>query len=249
MRQLIVAMPLALHLSVTLAQVTAGSDTHVVQVPYREGAIVSVRGRVGYALDVQLQPGERIANIAAGNLAALDIGVEANHVFLKPRKVGERMNLILLSDRRTYRFDYQVDASRGPDTRDVVYAMVFQYDEPAAPVPATAPARAWNANYWYCGAPQLQPREAFDDGTRTYLRFAPAVELPVAYLVEPDGAERLVNSHVSGDWIVVHQTTRRLALRRGALAGCIENRAMRDGIADREPDRAAVAGNAERGRP
>jgi type IV secretion system protein VirB9 len=164
----------------------------------------------------------------------VDIGVEANHVFLKPRRAGERMNLILLSDRRTYRFDYQADTSRGTDARDVTYALVFEYASPPTPAAAVADVRAWNANYWYCGAPQMQPREVFDDGIRTYLRFAATVELPVVYLVEADGAERLVNSHVSGDWIIVHQTTRRLALRRGALAGCIENRTTREGLS--EPD-------------
>jgi len=210
-------------LLVSAQAMAAGSD-HVVRVAYRDGDVVSIRGHMGYALDVQLQEGEHVVNIAAGNLSAIDIGVEAAHVFVKPKRAVEGMNIIVLTDRHTYRLDYRTDQDHAPGQEDIVFAVVFDYPL-ATPTPKPVPAvDTWNTNYWFCGDSEVRPSEAFDDGARTYLRFSPGTEFPAAYLIESDGKERLVNTHAAGDWIVVHQTVRRLALRRGSLAGCVENR-------------------------
>ena len=209
------------------AQVQALSSGRVVRVEYRENDIVSIRGRMGYAIDVELQAGERVINIAAGNLTAIEVGVEAAHVFVKPKRPVDHMNIVVLTDRRIYRLDYRADSDHNAERGEVVHAVVFNFPEP--PASSTAPAAevappAWNANYWFCGASELRPEEAFDDGVRTYLRFSGGTEFPAAYSVDADGEERLVNAHAVGDWIVVHQTPRRIALRRGRLVACVENR-------------------------
>lgn len=209
--------------------------SHVVHIPYREGEIVSLTGHTGYALDIELQRGEKVINIASGNIAALDIGVEGHHLFVKPKRATEQMNLIVLTDHHTYRFDYRVQISRGTDHAEVVYAVIFEYPPPPAPAVQTAAAPVWNTNYWFCGASDLRPTEAFDDGIRTYLRFDPNTEFPATYLAEADGQERLVNAHAVGEWIIVHQISRRLALRRGGLAGCVENRSwLQERVSKRE---------------
>lgn len=206
----------------------AGAEGRILQLPYRDDEVVAVRGHVGYALELELQPGERVMNVAAGNLSAIEVGVEANHVFLKPRQAPQRTNVTVVTDRRTYRLDYAVDPERNAATSPYIYALVFDY--PPAPAPVAppradpAPSPSWNGDYWYCGPAELRPTEAFDDGARTYIRFAPATEFPVTYVADATGGERLVNSHVAGDWIIVHQTARRLVLRRGVLAGCLDNR-------------------------
>lgn len=191
---------------------------------YRDGEVVSLQGWSGYALDLEFEAGERIVNVAAGSLGAIEIGAEANHLFLKPRHAPGRTDVIVLTDRRTYRFDYRVAATAAAEASQVIYALVFTYPTPK-PVEAPAPPRTWNADYWFRGAKELKPSETFDDGSLTFLRFGTTTELPVPYAMDPDGQERLVNSHVSGDWMIVHQPVRRLILRRGSLAACIENRA------------------------
>ena len=194
---------------------------------YQPDVVMVLRARMGYALDLELQDREQVVNIAAGNIALLNLGVEGNHVFIKPTRPGVATNLMILTDKRLYRFKYLVESEKSISDQQPVYSVVFRFQSPVIPVesPLSAnPEPALNTNYWYCGSASLKPLETFDDGVRTYLRFPKDVELPVPYSVEEDGEERLVNMHVTGDWIVVHQTLQRMLLRRGAQRGCVQNR-------------------------
>lgn len=61
---------------------------------------------------------------------------------------------------------------------------------------------------------RIAPVEAFDDNRFTYLRFARASDFPAVYRVVDD-EETLVNSHVEGDWLVLHGVYEELHLRAG----------------------------------
>jgi type IV secretion system protein VirB9 len=200
-------------------------DPRVRSVAYQPEEVVRLQGQVGYALEIELESGERLLDLAAGDTAAIDVGVQANHVLIKPRHAVAGMNLTLLTDRRVYRFDYRAARSTGePALQSVAYAVRFTF---AAPVPATPVAAApapRNTEYWYCGAPALRPVAAYDDDVHTHLRFSARSELPAAFVREDDDTESLVNAHVEGDWLVLHRVARRWVLRLGRLVGCVDNR-------------------------
>jgi type IV secretion system protein VirB9 len=211
-------------------------------VPYRADAVYRLRGYVGYQIDITFAPGERFVGLGVGDSKGVTFAADANHLFLKPRAGHVATNLTVLTNRRTYLFDYEAEP-RPPDPSgaDVIYALRFEY--PAVPVRA-APSerrqverylaaahstRPRNYDYWYCGDPSLKPAAAWDDGVQTTLVFGAHTELPAVFALNEDGSESLVNFDVQAGRVVVQRVARRLIVRRGKLTGCIVDRAFTGG--------------------
>ena len=195
-----------------------GPEAEILTAPYDPEAVVALAAQVGMALDIELAAGDQVSGVASGELAAFDLGVDKHHVVVRPRHAIEPTDLVIFTDRHTYRFIYHAEAQRA--ARPLV-AVRFTY--PGA-VQAQPVAVIRNENYWFCGPESLRPIAAYDDGKRIYLRFPPDVELPVLYRRSADGQEQLLNSHMEGDWVVVHEVSGTLVVRRARAAGCIERR-------------------------
>jgi type IV secretion system protein VirB9 len=223
-------------------QATLRPDPRIRVVPYRADAVYRLRGYVGYQIDITFAPGERFVGLGVGDSKGVTFAADANHLFLKPRAAHVATNLTVLTDRRTYLFDYEAAPTLpDPSGADVIYALRFEY--PAAPVRAAArerrqverdlvaaqSTRPRNYDYWYCGDPSLKPAAAWDDGVRTTLVFGAHTELPAVFALSEDGSESLVNFGVHAGRIVVQRVARRLIVRRGKLAGCIVDRAFTGG--------------------
>jgi len=224
------------------SQATSLPDPRIRVAPYHADAIYRLRGYVGYQIDITFAPGERFVGLGVGDSKGVTFAAEANHLFLKPKAGRVATNLTVLTNRRTYLFDYE--AERGPPDpggADVIYALRFEY--PEAPIRAASRlrqqvetdlaaarrTRVRNYDYWYCGAPSLQPAAAWDDGVETTLVFGAHTELPAIFASNEDGSESLVNFDVQAGRIVVQRLVRRLIVRRGKLAGCIVDRAFKGG--------------------
>lgn len=213
------------------------SDPRIRVVLYGADVVYRLRGYVGYQIDITFASGEHFMGLGVGDSKGLTFAADANHLFLKPRATHVATNLTVLTNRRTYLFDYEADpAPPDPSGADVIYALRFEY--PAVPVPgasrgrvdtdlvAARSARMRNYDYWYCGDPSLKPVAAWDDGVQTTLLFGAHTELPAIFALNEDGSESLVNFGVQADRIVVQRVARRLIVRRGKLAGCIVDRAF-----------------------
>jgi type IV secretion system protein VirB9 len=217
-------------------------DPRIRVAPYRPDAIYRLRGYVGYQIDITFAPGERFAGLGVGDSKGVAFAAAANHLFLKPRAAHVATNLTVLTNRRTYLFEYEADPAP-PDTSgaDVIYALRFEYaampvragslerSEVERDLVAAQSFRARNYDYWYCGAPSLKPVAAWDDSVQTTLVFGVHAELPAVFALNEDGSESLVNFDVQAGRIVVQRVTRRLIVRRGKLAGCIVDRAFAGG--------------------
>lgn len=217
-------------------------DPRIRVVPYRADAVYRLRGYVGYQIDITFAPGERFVGLGIGDAKDVAFAAEANHLFLKPKAARVATNLTVLTNRRTYLFDYKV-RPRPPDPTgaDVIYALRFEYPATVleagsrerrrvdADFAAARRARPRNYDYWYCGAPSLKPIAAWDDGVQTTLVFGAQAELPAVFALNPDGSESLVDFDVRAGRIVIQRVTRRLILRRGKLTGCIVDRAYTGG--------------------
>jgi len=203
-----------------------GGDSRIREVKYDANEVLKLDGVVGYHLHLELEEGETFVNLGAGDTAAIEVGAEGRHLMLKPKQETVATNLTLLTNRRVYTIEYT--ARRGREVRPSVYVVRFRYPESTlAKVPDIAPPPPpRNRDYWSCGAAELRPVEAFDDGVHTSLRFPARGEWPAIYVANPDDSEGLVNFHVEGDLAVVHRVTRRLVLRRGERVACVENRAF-----------------------
>lgn len=217
-------------------------DPRIRVVPYRADAVYRLRGYVGYQIDITFAPGERFAGLGVGDAKGVAFAADANHLFLKPSAAHVATNLTVLTNRRTYLFDYQSQPRPpDPDGADVIYALRFEYPmvpvshasqerrRVAAELAAARAGRARNYDYWYCGDPALEPQAAWDDGVQTTLVFGARTELPAVFALSEDGSESLVNFAVLAGRIVVQRVARRLIVRRGKLTGCIVDRAFTGG--------------------
>lgn len=206
-----------------------GGDSRIREVLYDPNQVLKLDGVVGYHLHLELEEGESFVNLGAGDTAAVEVGAEGRHLMLKPKQETVATNLTLLTSKRVYTIEYT--ARRGRELRPAVYVVRFRYPVVAAaeapePEPPVTPR---NLNYWACGAAELRPVEAFDDGVQTHLRFPARAEWPAIFVAGADGSEGLVNFHVEGDVAIVHRIARRFLLRRGRSVACVENRAFDGG--------------------
>ncbi len=76
------------------------------------------------------------------------------------------------------------------------------------------------------GNKALAPTAAYDNGRFTYFSFDNGRELPLIYKVMADGTEMLLNSHVEGDTVVIHETAKHFVLRLGKSVLGLENRSF-----------------------
>jgi len=229
------AAGLCLVLQGSLASAAAGgpADGRIRVLAYADDEVYRLRGYVGYQIDLEFETGESFVGLGAGDLDSLTFAAQDNHLFLKPRSGGVDTNITVLTNRRTYHFDYTASEHR-PDATlgDVVYVLRFVYARPpgeAGPeileqrLASAAQGRWRNLNYNYRGSPELRPLSAWDDGVQMRLRFASQQELPAIFIGNDDGSESLLNFSIEGGEVIVQRVARHLVVRRGRLRGCILN--------------------------
>lgn len=200
---------------------------------YQDGAVYAVTAKPGHITDIVLQPGERLAGpIAAGDTARWVIGdtisgdgeTQRVHVMLKPTEAGLVTNLIINTDRRSYRLDLRSTSQawnsyvtwRYPVTPLAIPPMP---DTKAPSSPSDAVTQL-NFNYSIRGPrTPWRPLRVFNDGARTYVEFAPTIamtELPPLFGLSTDGkASELINYRVSGQRLVIDRVVDRVELRLG----------------------------------
>lgn len=204
---------------------------------YEPDTIYRLKAYVGYQIDLQFEPGESFVSLGAGDMESITFAAQANHVFIKPRAIGAETNITILTNLRSYQFDYVVGpAPPAPDMRDVIYAFRFTYPSTGAETKGpdglesklarASEDRPHNLDYGYCGSSALKPESAWDDGVQTHLRFGPRQELPAVFVRNEDGSESLVNYALQGGDVVVQRVARQFVARRGRLSGSIVNRAF-----------------------
>ena len=211
-------------------------DTRVRVLPYVADRVYRLVGPVGYAIHIELEPGEHYRGLGAGDSEAIAVDVQDHHLFLKPRVPLVTTNLILVTDRRRYHFEYHVESE--PLGHRVEPPSMYSLRFLHPPVPEStaslvekalanaAPAlkRAVNVDYWYCGHPALKPDAVTDDGVHTRIRFGSRSEIPAMFVRHQDGTEALLNFSLQDGEVIIHRLAPALILRRGRLVGCIVNR-------------------------
>jgi type IV secretion system protein VirB9 len=226
-------------------------DQRVKFIDYNAAEVVKLVGHYGFSTHIQFGPGELVEQIAMGDKKAWEVAPVENHIFIKPVADKATTNMTVVTTRRVYNFELSAHWSRNgahPHPNDMFFQVNFRYPKDAAakalavaeardlkermkkdgePVPA-------NWNYWARGSEEVTPNRAFDDARFTYFKFSNNREMPAVYVVNPDGSESLVNTHIDRerlDTIVVHKVARQMVVRKGAAVACIFNKAYDpDGI-------------------
>jgi type IV secretion system protein VirB9 len=207
-------------------------DPRIRTATYNVDQVYRLTGFVGYQTDLQFESGETFTGLGAGDIEGISFVAQDNHLFIKPKAAKVGTNLTVITNRRTYQVDYSANSGHPDASEEVIYSLRFTY--PPNPNQAADIVnrslnedshRPRNFDYWFCGSPSLQPTAASDDGIHTRLTFAAKGEQPAIFILNEDGTESLLNFSMDEGDVIVHRIARRLILRRGALAGCVVNKA------------------------
>lgn len=213
-----------------------GFSGAVMTYAFVSGGIYEVVTAPARVTDIVLEPGERLmGDPAAGDTVRWRLGVgksavqgvEQTHVFIKPTRPGLETNLTLATDRRTYFLTLK------SHEKAFMVAVEWSYAAPSralistTALPPTAPASApsIDATDLYFdyqitvknGAPRWKPETVFDDGRKTYVRFASEFlrgEAPALFVVER-GQLQLVNYRVRDTTFIVDRLFDVAQLRLG----------------------------------
>nr|WP_241736204.1 P-type conjugative transfer protein TrbG [Caulobacter sp. RHG1] len=211
---------------------------------WTQGALYQVYVAPGQVTDIALEPGEQLAGsgpVAAGDTSRWIIGRSESgagptrraHILIKPTQTGLATNLLINTDRRTYRLELRT-APRGymagVEWRYPEDALIALRVDPApalaAPLAATAtPFDPLSLRFGYrISGPKVawRPSLAFDDGQRVYVALPPnaaQTQLPPLFVRGPEGGGELVNYRVHNGYMVVDKLFDAAELRMGGKRG------------------------------
>ncbi|RQT62219.1 type IV secretion system protein VirB9 [Burkholderia cepacia] len=228
-------------------------DSRVRQVIYRADDVVRVEAQRGFATHIALGPHEHIQVVAPGDRDGWQVvASKGDHdVYLKPQLAAHDSNLEIRTDRHSYSFDLVVLPLKSKfGNGRVMYRVTFVYlDELAKQAQGNSdvelvakrlaqPAVVRNAQYSMQVMPNsddIAPTAAWDDGRFTYLRIPKNRRMPAIFRVADDGTESVVDKHVDGDTIVVHEVAKRFVLRlAGEVVGIWNDAYDMDGVPPRD---------------
>jgi type IV secretion system protein TrbG len=206
--------------------------------PYAEGALYQLYVAPVHVTDIELQPGEELKSVAAGDTLQWKIGdtesgegaTRQAHVLIKPTRADLPMNnIVIATNRRTYHLEAHPTAStymaavswRYPE--DEFIALRRQNADTDARATATAVAGVDLASlrfrYRITGdGPPWRPVQVFDDERKVYIQFPPGIsqgETPPLFIVGPTGENELVNYRVRGNTYIVDRLFAAAELRLG----------------------------------
>lgn len=214
----------------------SGYTNAVMVYDYEFGQVYKVYGAPLHVTMLALQPGERLISKAAGDTVRWLLGDTVSGtgaqrrvlVMLKPMKPGLQTNIILTTDRRVY----LLDATSG-EGNAYQNAIAWNYaDDPQALAQAASnqandvgtDINVANLNYGYKIKPKTSPKpvwtpkEAFDDGQKTYIEFPEnlgSMEAPPFFIRGKTGHDELVNYRVKGRFYIVDRVFQEGELRIG----------------------------------
>lgn len=214
---------------------TPGSrDARITSVTYRADDVVRVHATHGISTMLIFDEDERFETISLGDTQSWQVvpAEKGNILFVKPiaRNVPTNMNIVT-----TKRIYYLELNDHPPDAGRKVFGIRFRYPDrdlnaalrqeaefrAAHPNIAGIDKDSVNLDYSFTGDDALKPTMVFDDGHKTFFRFAGRV--PAIFAVDADFSETLRNFRREGDYIVVDGVATQYTLRDGNRWICIFN--------------------------
>ena len=216
--------------------VPSAYDLRVKSVTFNAGDVVQLNTVLGVATHIILEKGETYITHAFGDSDAYAFVIKKHHIFIKPKAERADTNLIVVTDRRSYKFRLTYQRTRA----DATYELAFVYPDTTAQLDHEAVARAeiehsfnkgaeaYNLAYAMSGDTAIAPVNVWDDGRFTAFKFAANTDLPAIYAVDADGNESIVNRTTVGagnSIIVAHKVNPKWILRLGDQVLAVFNEA------------------------
>lgn len=231
-------MKLFLTLSVALA-ITQASAAGIRYIDYHPDRVPNVITASGVASEIIFEEDEEIVYYTFGFDAAWDSAVARNHILIfKATDEQPQTNLLVHTNKRHYVFTITLgndNWEKHPDHSGAIYSMRIRYhdDKRIAAIKAKEESLELRnrdiafgsyiySNYDYRATAQANaiiPIRMWDNGTLTFIQFAPSSKRGVVYELQTDGKTALVNQHTEKNGLlVVHGVYPHLMIRLGEEA-------------------------------
>lgn len=221
--------------------------------PYSEGALYQVYASPGRVTAINLQPGEELVTVAAGDTVRWIVGDTISgsgdelrtSVLIKPTRVDLKTNLVITTSRRSYLIElsstehaWMASVSWDyPKDRMLALQRRASAAQTAAPVDAGLALEQLRFRYAISGSNSpWKPLRAFDDGRKVYIQFPAGIaqgELPPLFVIGPEGDGQLVNYRFRSPYYIVDRLFGAAELRLGADKGDVVRIERTDGVARR----------------
>ncbi|BAU73835.1 P-type conjugative transfer protein TrbG [Metapseudomonas furukawaii] len=221
--------------------------------PYSDGALYQVYTSPGRVTAINLQTGEELVTVAAGDTVRWIVGDTSSgsgdelrtSVLVKPTRVDLKTNLVITTTRRTYLIEltsteqaWMASVSWDyPKDRMLALQRRAMAAKTAAPVDAGLRLEQLRFRYAISGSnPPWKPLRAFDDGRKVYIQFPAGIaqgELPPLFVIGSEGDGQLVNYRFRSPYYIVDRLFGAAELRLGADKGDVVRIERTDGVARR----------------
>ena len=221
--------------------------------PYSDGALYQVYASPGRVTAINLQPGEELVTVAAGDTVRWIVGDTTSgsddelrtSVLIKPTRGDLKTNLVITTTRRAYLIEltstelaWMASVSWDyPKDRMLALQRRASAAQAAAPVDAGLALEKLRFRYAISGSnPPWKPLRAFDDGRKVYIQFPAGIaqgELPPLFVIGPEGDGQLVNYRFRSPYYIVDRLFGAAELRLGADKGDVVRIERTDGVARR----------------
>jgi len=214
---------------------SADAYVNAVQVyAWSEGALYRLYTAPERVSAIELQPGESLVSVAAGDTVRWVIGdttsgsgaARRTHILVKPSAVGLHTNLVITTDRRVYHVQLESNVRTAMASISWTYPadalLALRRGEAGAeapPVAAGVAVETLEFGYRIEGDdPPWRPVRAFDDGSQVFIEFPPSLaqsEAPPLFVRGTSGRAELVNYRLRGRYYVVDRLFSAAELRLG----------------------------------
>ncbi|NLR73389.1 TrbG/VirB9 family P-type conjugative transfer protein [Novosphingobium sp. ERN07] len=204
------------------------ANPRIIEVKFDSDAVVHVSCELNRQTMIEFDKGERIENIAIGEAEDWQVTPSkgANLIFIKPLVMKSKTNMTVVTNARRYLFDLSSMGNVGSG----IYALRFRYPEElvlpfsnelqqeVSHVPqAVSRPDVYPYSWQMAGDATLFPEEIYDDGSFTFLKWKPGLDVPAIFSPTIDGQEGPVNWTMSSDVIRVDGVQSSYVLRIGKI--------------------------------
>ena len=198
---------------------------------WEPGALYRLYAAPGRVSGIALEPGEALISVAAGDTARWSVADTASgagdtrrvHILVKPFAAGLDTNLVITTDKRTYRLE--LESVAGTAMTGVAWRYpgepLLAIAKDLAMAPAVSGLELDRLSFVYAisgDEPDWRPLRVFDDGRQTFIQFPASIgtaEAPPLFALGPGGEPQLVNYRMKGRYYVVDRLFRSAELRLG----------------------------------
>ena len=200
--------------------------------PYVQGNLYEIYATPMNVTDVQLEPGEHITSVAAGDTTRWQLtktlsGADSNqieHILIKPLQEDLNTSMVVTTNERTYHLILQ-------STKNTYMSVVqWQYNDGSSLAAVVGSGEtgtpsfnvqdldfAYQTKSVRGSVPDWMPKAVFNDGLKTYIEFPPRIQSAPALFIKQSGSgDAAVNYRVVGNYYVVDQVITAAELTSGS---------------------------------